>query len=103
MVTDRELRNLLVKEKVKAIYDSRDMKELDRCEERKIFWDNYLKKDYHPISYQVDKEIEEWEQSAPLFKDLIAIEMGILGLTFAYLGLWMFIGLFVILYAIISY
>jgi len=103
MVDIEEVKKILIQEEVKAIYDSIDTKELDKKEEQSIFWDNYIKKDDHPISFQVDREIEEWEQSAPLFKELRNIEMGILGLTFAYLGMWLLIGLFVIVYAIVSY
>jgi len=102
MVETRELRNLLVREKAKAIYDSIDTKELDRCEKENAFWDDYLKKEYHPMSYQIDKEIEEWERSTPLFAEMDKAEMGIIGLHFAYLTMWVCISMIVIVYALTS-
>jgi butyrate kinase len=102
MVSIEELENKIREERVKAIYDSRDMKELDRKEEESIFWDNYLKKEYHPMSYQIDKEIEEWEQTAPIFKEFQKAEMGILALGFAYLTMWVCISMVVIAYALTS-
>jgi CRISPR/Cas system CSM-associated protein Csm2 small subunit len=102
MVTKEELKDILVDEQVKKIYDSIDYKELDRLEQENHKFNEYIKKDLHPMSYTINKEYEEWERSAPLFKDLMNIEMMMLGLSFAHFGMWFFIGFVVVVYAILG-
>ena len=108
MVSDRELKEVLRQEEVKAIYDSIDYKELDRIVEEDIMFERYCGehntdyKKYHPMSYTVNKEVEEWERSAPLFKDMMNAEVMGIALGFGYLGMWMIISFLVIIYAIIG-
>lgn len=102
MVTKEELKDVLIKEEVKAIYDSIDYKELDRLEQKSIEYDEWIKKDYHPVSYQIDKEIEEEWRSAPLEKELWNIETSIMSLYFIYLAGWFFVGFYFVLYALVS-
>jgi len=92
MVTKEELKDLLVEEEVKAIYDSIDYKELDRLEEENHMFNEYIKKDYHTMSYRVNKEYEEWKENAQIFKDFQNTEIMMLGLSFAHFGIWFFIG-----------
>jgi butyrate kinase len=103
MVSKEKLKEVLRKEKVKAIYDSIDTKELNRLEQESVEYDEYNKKEYHPMSYQIAKEHKEWWEKHPLRMDLINIEMIQLGLTFAYLGMWFMIGFVVVCYAIFSF
>ena len=108
MVSDRELKEVLRQEEVKAIYDSIDYKELNRIAEEDIMFEKYCGehdtdyKKHHPMSFRVNKEVEEWEQSAPLFKELIKAEVMGIGLAYAYLGMWLSIGMFVVFYALIG-
>ena len=103
MVTKRELKRVLVKEKVKAIYNSIDTKELKKLEQKEREYQEYIKKDYHPISYQIDKEVEEEWDNNPLQQELWDIESYILTLYFIYLGGWFLAGIFVIWYSFMSY
>ena len=51
---------------------------------------------------QIDKEIEEWEASAPIFEEYHKAEIGILAVGFAYLTMWVCISMIVIVYALTS-
>ena len=68
MVSKEELEDILHKEEVKAIWKSIDQKKLRKAEKEREWYLNYTQKEYHPISYQVKKEVEEWERKEPLFQ-----------------------------------
>ena len=96
MVSKEELEDILHKEEVKAIWKSIDQKKLRKAEKEREWYLNYTKKEYHPISYQVKKEVEEWERTAPLFQwynEQIKLKMT--G-TAMWLSLWFIIGLIVV-------
>ena len=59
MVNIEELEDVLIDEQVKEIYDSIDMEELNRRDKEHKKYLEYTKKEYHPISYQIDKELSE--------------------------------------------
>jgi hypothetical protein len=102
MVTDEELKDKLRDEKIKAIYDSIDYEELDRKEKKYKAYKEHIKKDLHPISYQVMIE----SRDAPQPYGMVDIEaQRLLGLWellyFGYAIFWVGIGALAFL-AIIS-
>tara|TARA_Y100000310_G_C20348080_1_gene652962 strand:- start:215 stop:526 length:312 start_codon:yes stop_codon:yes gene_type:complete len=102
MVSKEEVKEVLRKEKVKAIYDSIDTKELDRLEQESVEYDEYTKKEYHPISYQVNKEIEEWEKTAPIFQEFDMMKIVAWGVGLCISFFFLLIGALVLIYAIAS-
>ena len=63
MVSIEELEDKIHEEEVKARYDSLDRKELNELDKAHKWYVEYTKKEYQPISYQVNQE----SQSAPQF------------------------------------
>jgi len=68
MVSKIELKRKLREEEVKAIYDSIDDERLDKLEKEHQWYIDYTKKEYHPISYQVKQEEEEYMKSFPVIQ-----------------------------------
>tara|TARA_R100001082_G_C4285426_1_gene125803 strand:+ start:347 stop:649 length:303 start_codon:yes stop_codon:yes gene_type:complete len=60
MVETYELERKIQDEKTKEIWASIDEDFLDECEKHRAWYNNFTKKEHHPMSYQVKKEIEEW-------------------------------------------
>jgi len=60
MVELYELERKIKDEKTKKIWASIDNEFLDECEKHRQWYLDFTKKEYHPMSYQVKKEIEEW-------------------------------------------
>ena len=68
MVTKTELKRKLREEEVKAIYDSIDNERLDKLEKEHQWYLEFTKKEYHPISYQIKQEEEEYMKSFPVIQ-----------------------------------
>ena len=68
MVSKIELKRKLREEEVKAIYDSIDDERLDKLEKEHQWYIDFTKKEYHPISYQVKQEHEEYMKSFPVIQ-----------------------------------
>ena len=62
-ISDEELEDILVDEEVEAIYNSIDMKELNRRDKEYKEYKEYTNKSLHPVSYELLME----ERSAPQF------------------------------------
>ena len=62
MVTKEELEDILHDEEIEARYNSIDIKRLDKLDKEHKWYLEYTKKDYHPMSYRIKKELE---RSAP--------------------------------------
>ena len=93
MVSKEKLEDILHDEEVEARWKSIDQKKLRKAEKEREWYLNYTKKEYHPISYQVKKEVEEWERTDPLFQwyeDKIWMDTKII---FIYASFWFIIGL----------
>ena len=69
MVSKEELEDILHKEEIKERYRSIDQKKLRKAEKKHQWYREYTKKEYHPQSYLIKKEIEEWEQNNPFFQE----------------------------------
>ena len=65
MVETYELEAKIQDEKTKEIWASIDEDFLDECEKHRQWYLDFTSKEDHPMSYQVKKEVDEWEQSAP--------------------------------------
>jgi hypothetical protein len=63
MVSIEELEDKIHEEEVKARYDSIDTELLNELDKARQWYVNYTKKEYHPISHQLEVE----ERSAPQF------------------------------------
>ena len=96
MVSKKELEDILHKEEVEARWNSIDKKRLNKIEKDRKWYLDYTKKEYQPISYQVKKEIEEWERTAPLFQWYEKRIEWDIKLTFIYVSFWFIIGLIVV-------
>ena len=66
MVSIAELERTIQDEKTKERWASIDKDFLTDCEKHRQWYLDFTKKEDHPMSYQVKKEVEEWERSAPL-------------------------------------
>jgi predicted ATPase len=69
MVSKEELEDILHDEEIKERYRSIDQEKLRKAEKKHQWYREYTKKEYHPQSYQIKKEIEEWEQNNPFFQE----------------------------------
>jgi predicted anti-sigma-YlaC factor YlaD len=98
MVEVYELEAKIKEEETKKIWDSIDEEFLEECEKHRQWYLDFTKKEHHPMSYQVNKEIEEWTQSAPLFEDMTEAGMTVAYLWFAYTCAWMSIGFYICWY-----
>ena len=96
MVSKEKLEDILHDEEVEARWKSIDQKKLRKAEKEREWYLNYTQKEYHPISYQVKKEVEEWQRTAPLFQwynEQIKLKMT--G-TVIWVSFWFIIGLIVV-------
>ena len=98
MVETYELERKIQDEKTKKIWDSIDEDFLDECEKHRQWYLDFTKKEHHPMSYQVKKEIEEWERSAPLFEEMTEAGMTTVYFWLAYAFAWTSIGFFIVAY-----
>jgi len=98
MVETYELERKIQDEETKKIWASIDNEFLDKCEKHRQWYLNFTKKEHHPISYQVKKEVEEWERSAPLFKEFDDLQSIWLYLCVAYMIGTFSIGLLLVAY-----
>tara|TARA_Y100000593_G_C4168340_1_gene265609 strand:- start:109 stop:438 length:330 start_codon:yes stop_codon:yes gene_type:complete len=62
-ISEKELRDIIHKEEVKAIRNSIDKKELKRKVKEYKKYKEYTKKSYHPISFEIEKELRERDAS----------------------------------------
>ena len=60
MVEIHELEAKIKEEETEKIWDSIDTEFLKECDKHRQWYLNFTKKEPHPMSYQVKKEIEEW-------------------------------------------
>jgi hypothetical protein len=95
MVSKEELEDILHDEEVEATWNSIDQKKLRKAEKEREWYLNYTKKEYHPISYQVKKEVEEWELAAPLFAEFKEIEKALERRAALCISFWFIIGFIV--------
>ena len=58
MVSKEELEDILFNEEIEEQWKSIDQKKLRKAEKEREWYLNYTKKEYHPISYQVKKEVK---------------------------------------------
>jgi hypothetical protein len=93
MVTKEELKHILIEEEIEERYNSIDKKRLNKRVKDREWYLNYTKKEYHPISYQVKREVEEWERSAPLFKEFEEIGDTMHRWVTLYISFWFILGL----------
>ena len=70
MVSKEELESVVRKEEYDKFLKDIDRKELNKAEKDREWYLEYTKKEYHPISYQVKREVEEWERNNPFFEEL---------------------------------
>ena len=66
MVENWEIERKIEDEEIEKRWASIDNEFLDECEKYREWYLNYTKKEEHPMSYRIKKEVEEWERSAPL-------------------------------------
>ena len=57
---------------------------------------NYTKKEYHPDSYTIKKELDEWENNSPIFAEFEQQKFDATVRSVLYVSLWFTIGLVVI-------
>ena len=98
MVSKEKLEDILHDEEVEARWKSIDQKKLRKAEKEREWYLNYTKKEYHPMSYQIKKEIEEWEKHNPLFQQAKGYnqdERGNTSLAICYIFIWCCIGFIV--------
>jgi hypothetical protein len=96
MVSKEELEDILHDEEIKERYRSIDQKKLRKAEKKHQWYLNYTKKEYHPMSYQIKKEIEEWEQNNPFFRKQYEETTTMFIYWSYYLAAYFFIGLVVV-------
>ena len=98
MVEIHELERKIQYEKTKEIWASIDDDFLDECEKHRAWYNDFTKKEHHPMSYQVKKEIEEWEQTEPLFEEFEKLGQTWLYICLAYMSFTMSIGFLLVNY-----
>ena len=95
MVETYELELKIKEEEIEKEWASIDTDFLDECEKHRQWYLDFTKEEYHPMSYQVKKEIEEWtpdefEDFSRLFdiwSVLLVLQMcfwSTIGITFLY-------------------
>ena len=95
MVEIHELEAKIKEEETEKIWDSIDTEFLKECDKHRQWYLDFTKKEDHPMSYQVKKEIEEWtpdefEDFSRLFdiwSVLLVLQMcfwSTIGITFLY-------------------
>jgi|6_EtaG_2_1085325.scaffolds.fasta_scaffold142983_2 hypothetical protein len=103
MVSKEKLEDILHDEEVEARWESINTKKLNEKARDREWYLNYTKKEYHPISYQIKQELDEWERNNPLFQQYKGFdqdERGATSLLVFYLLFWFSIG-FVVAKAIL--
>ena len=98
MVEIHELERKIQDEKTKEIWASIDEDFLDECEKHRAWYNEFTKKEYHPMSYQVKKEVDEWERSAPLFKEFDDLQTTWLYLCLGYMSASLSMGFLLVAY-----
>ena len=96
MVSKEKLEDILHDEEVEARWKSIDQKKLRKAEKEREWYLNYTKKEYHPISYQIKQELDEWEAKLPLFHEFERIKDKVTRMAYAQTTKWAFIGLFLV-------
>jgi hypothetical protein len=92
MVSKEELEDILHDEEVEARWNSIDQKKLRKAEKEHQWYLNYTKKEYHPMSYRIKQEVDEWERTDPLFKEFKKIERKLERQAFIHIFIWCSIG-----------
>ena len=98
MVSIAELERTIQDEKTEEIWASIDKDFLKDCEKHRQWYLDFTKKEDHPMSYQVKKEVEEWEQSAPLFKEYEELQTTWLYICLGYMSASLSIGFGIVAY-----
>ena len=98
MVSIAELERTIQDEKTKERWASIDKDFLKDCEKHRQWYLDFTKKEDHPMSYQVKKEVEEWEQSAPLFKEYEGLQSTWLAICVGYMSVSLGIGILIVGY-----
>ena len=98
MVSIAELERTIQDEKTKERWASIDKDFLKDCEKHRQWYLDFTKKEYHPMSYQVKKEVDEWEQSAPLFKEYEELQTTWLYICVGYMSVSLGIGILLVGY-----
>ena len=93
MVTKEELKQKIFDEELKAMW--KDIGDCSHLEKEHKEYLEYIKKDRHPMSYTVNKEVEEWWRSAPLRLHLDSMLDTWFWICILYVLLWLSIGGFV--------
>ena len=93
MVSKEELEDILHDEEVEARWKSIDQKKLRKAEKEREWYLNYTKKEYHPIAYQVKRELDEWEGKEPLFHEFERIKDSATHRAYVQTTIWTAIGL----------
>ena len=98
MVETYELELKIKEEEIEKEWASIDTDFLDECEKHRQWYLDFTKEEYHPMSYQVKKEIEEWEQTEPLFEEFEKLGQTWLYICLAYMSFTMSIGFLLVNY-----
>ena len=94
MVSKEELEDILFNEEIEEQWKSIDQERLDKIEKDREWYLDYTKKEYHPISYQVKREVESWELDlAEWYKSMENVAYWV---AFVYVSFWFIIGLIVV-------
>ncbi len=98
MVETYELELKIKEEEIEKEWASIDTDFLDECEKHRQWYLDFTKEEYHPMSYQVKKEIEEWERSAPLLQEFDKMKWDWFMFCLGSMGIIMLIGLYLVDY-----
>ena len=98
MVEVYELEQKIDDAETEKIWDSIDEDFLNECEKHRQWYIEFTKKERHPIAYQVKQEVDEWERSAPLIKDMTDASMPVVDYWLAYAFAWTSIGFGIVAY-----
>ena len=90
MVEIHELEAKIKEEETEKIWDSIDTEFLKECDKHRQWYLNFTKKEPHPMSYQVKKEIEEWTPDE--FETFDWLNSQWLIICIAYMSFWTSIG-----------
>jgi hypothetical protein len=94
MVSKEELEDILFNEEIEAQWNSIDQKRLDKIEEEREWYLDYTKKEYHPMSYQVKREVESWEEDlAEWYNSMEYLSKGV---ALTIVSFWFIVGLIVV-------
>ena len=95
-ISKEELEDILHAEKIEAQWNSINTKKLNDIEKEREEYLNYTKKEYHPDSYTIKKELDEWENNSPIFAEFEQQKFDATVRSVLYVSLWFTIGLVVI-------